>query len=322
MAIRRSRRDLRRRRHQRRLPDRCIQPGRIPHQRQRHAFLLRRGRGATRQGTRGARTHPDAREDHHLRHGGPAQPRRSHVPVVRRSQGVGPRIRRCPPGGVGRRDRPSPGGGSHDPNLHVGNHGPAQGRDDLPGQHAVHDVDGATLLRRLPHRRAARFPALGPRRRSDVLHLHTHRVRFRRQSGGEPRDHQPRPAGGLAHDPLRGSAGLGKAVLHRADQAQGRYGPRPRRLSCSARHRRTSRGAPQGTPPGTVLPRRGLFLRRGTGPEEHPPALGHRRVPLAVDGRRAHRPGPHRLVLGARQTHVRTLRTDRVHGHCHGELEG
>ena len=33
-------------------------------------------------GARGARPHADAREDHHLRHGRIAQPRRSHVPVL------------------------------------------------------------------------------------------------------------------------------------------------------------------------------------------------------------------------------------------------
>ena len=52
MAVRGSRCDLRRRRHQRRLPHGRVQPGGVPRQRQRFPLLLRRGRGTARQGAR------------------------------------------------------------------------------------------------------------------------------------------------------------------------------------------------------------------------------------------------------------------------------
>ena len=55
-----------------------------------------------------------------------------------------------------------------------------------------------------------------------------------------------------------------------------------------------------------------VFPRRPTRPPKRSAAARHRRMPLAGDGRSAHRAGSHRLVLGARQTHVRVLRPDRV----------
>ena len=110
VAVRGPRHHLRGRRHQRRLSDRFVFAGRIPHQRQRYPFLLRRRRGTTRQGTGCPGTHSDAREGHHLRHGRPARSGRSHVHVVRGTENASARTttRNTPTPGTGRSTAPRP----------------------------------------------------------------------------------------------------------------------------------------------------------------------------------------------------------------------
>ena len=147
VAVRGPRRHLRRRRQQRRLSHRLAAAGGVSRGRQRHPLLLRRGRGAARQGARSARALPDPRTHRHLRHGGAEGPGRPHVHVVRRAARSRPAIRRGQTRHLGHGDIKRRTRRPDDPHLHLRHHGPAQGRDDLGPQHGLHDGDAAALLR-------------------------------------------------------------------------------------------------------------------------------------------------------------------------------
>ena len=260
MAVRRSRHHLRGGRQQRRVSNRFVVAGRIPYQRQRHPLLLRGRRRTTRQGAGCPRTHPDAREDHHLRHGRPARSGRPDMRLVRGTTANRPGLRRPTSGCLGPGDRPCRPRRPDDPDLYLGHHRAAQGRDDLPGQRHVHDGRDDGKLHRLRFGRAARFPAPGTRRWARLLHLPGHDRSLRREPCREPRNAGPGSAGGVPDGSFRGAEGVGEAVLRGAHHAEGV--DRPRSLRLQRRHGcgRAPRTLPEGEPARTVAAATGLLL--------------------------------------------------------------
>ena len=158
---------LRRRRFLRHLSDRLRRPGRVPHQRLPHPHRVRRGRGAARQAAR-----PAARAARRWRRSWCSTWRASPASPIRwccRSPNSSRSARTTRQGReelwdemVGSRTSER----SCRPRLHLGHHGPTQGRDAFQPQRHAPD---AACQRSLPvdrQRGAAGVPAALPRRRA------------------------------------------------------------------------------------------------------------------------------------------------------------
>ena len=252
----------------------------------------RRDAGAVPQGPLRAARPAEPRPDRRPGRAGPGRRRALRRPARRRTR----RPRR---GG-----RPGPARGPRHPDLHLGHHRAAQGRDDLPLQPVLGAGEHDPGHRRAAHRLAAGLvPPHGPHRRAVAHALPPHRR-------GHRRHHLPRadragvlPAGGPARALPRRAPGVGEDL--RRDH--GRRVGRPReegRVRAGARGRRQGGRRPGHRPAAPAGAGRRLGAGRRRRLRQRP---GHGRP--RPDAHRLHRRGPDppagaRLLPGHRRAAV------------------
>ncbi len=205
----------------RHLPDGCRHPGRISAGRLAFGLPLRRGRGTTRQGTRGACAAAVAAEDHRLRHGRIASLQRSagHEP-----RGAATSRRRAPPCAsavVGNAAADTATRRPGDPHLYLRHHGQAEGRDAVASQRHPRRARSRFRPTAGGSGRAHLLPAAVPRRRAHRRGVpepvHRHGAELRREPGNDPGERARDRADGIS----RRAAHLGEVLFGDHDPPEG-----------------------------------------------------------------------------------------------------